>query len=653
KLNRFLKKELDPSSSVPDLAASRIRPYFNFGLADFDFNPSSQKAKLQAAFPSVKALLEILTKDQSYCSSISSSPLGGTVETLLGLAELNPVAFGMSADIASLNILERAELLSRFWRTASRRRPLVMLGEEYARKVTQSLEALGEPSPENPTFMSIVLRPTMASIALMRGEQIQDPFTNLMLADQVRLAEMLKFTWDIASDFLDRLKDVHSQGKLKRIIEGIAQQNQAEQAELSKRFNVKWLQSSVWVWSMLRAVAPALWDFWTKVGEGTIWQDPFLKTPPLQALSLLVKLFCDSTRLMLLVEASGSSLTERIEISAEAAGQSILSSIHDYLEGSSMPPVLAEAVNYYYDPSERFDYWAGFTSSFHKFLKQMLADLHSVNATKDYLEGLSSIISQLEILYPNRPTTEIALAEPPPNASSISQPEVVGVITEEGAQSFASLFFEKLGLPETETSFFLRMLSLLARKETERFIYKAEKVFPLLDLILPLLEHRLLLFSFPTTTSAFFDYLLQLAQRDQVEEATIESLRTRTNDYFTQLDSFAETLFDLTSQLPNLLPTDKKALTNFLQATTPVNRDMPYLLLFAGDQLVLDMCLNKADRNYQVETALSKIRAYLREQIGGKFEEPSIEIFPIGGGRIVCREDKVLLTGQNESFEFA
>ncbi|KAF0213721.1 MAG: hypothetical protein FD167_5284 [bacterium] len=76
-------------------------------------------------------------------------------------------------------------------------------------------------------------------------------------------------------------------------------------------------------------------------------------------------------------------------------------------------------------------------------------------------------------------------------------------------------------------------------------------------------------------------------------------------------------------------------------------------MLFACDHLIMDICTNNAERLYQMESALGKLRVYLREQMGAEFQEPSIELFPIGGGRIACRSGRFFLTGHNESFELA
>lgn len=649
-VNRLLKRELATSTENPPANDTTFRPYFGFGLAEFDFNPANQRTKMQAAFPVVMSVIDHLASDSRRFPllGVAESP----AQTLLGLAEFDWKAYGLAGEPPALAGVEKYRLLSRFWRTVSRRRAISMLGEAYSRKVALAMEALGEPGPEHPTFMSIMLKPTMTNIALVRGEELSDPFSGLMIADQVRLAEMLGITWTVAAEFLERLKDVHSQGKLKRVIEGLPQVIQAQQNDLKRRFNPKWLQSQHWVWSLLRAVAPTVWDFWIKVGEGTTWQEPLLVMPPLQALNLLIKLFCETARLLLLIEVSGTAIGERLEIDAEGAAQSILSSIQDYLEGSSMPQVLAEAVNYYYDPEERFDSWLGFTSALKLHLRQMLIDYQKIGAGKQYIDGVSSILSQLEMLYPS--TRKVA--EAAQKAASVAPVPVVAQtvsISEAGALSFGRVFFELLGLQEGETVLFLKLLSMLARSSTEQFINCPERVHVLISELLPEQYQRLLLFGFPGATQAFFDYLRHIEKDGPLTEQMAESVRARSAEYFRNLATYADTIIDITSQLPMILPEDHEALKNFFHASAPATREVSYLFLFACEQLFMDVCATRADRGYQLETAPVKIRSYLRKQGGSNFEDPTIEFFPVGGGRILYQHGNITVTGQNDSFEFA
>ncbi len=650
-VNRLLKRELATSTENPHTNDSTFRPYLGFGLADFDFNPASQRLKMQAAFPLVTSIVDYLAGDPKRFPLLASGLAGSPVQTLIGLAEFDWKAYGLESEPSALAGLEKYRLLSRFWRTVSRRRAISMLGEAYSRKVALAMEALGEPGPEHPTFMSVMLKPTMTSIALTRGEELSDPFSGLMIADQVRLAEMLGITWTVAAQFLERLKDVHSQGKLKRVVEGLPQMIQAQQEELKRRFNPKWLQSQHWVWSLLRAVAPTVWDFWIKVGEGAMWQEPLLVMPPLQALNLLVKLFCETARLLLLIEVSGAAIGERLETDAEGAAQSILSSIQGYLEGSAMPQALAEAVNYYYDPEERFDSWLSFTSAFRLHLRQMLVDYQKISAGKQYIDGVSSILSQLEILYPGTKKAAEAAQEA---ASTVSAPVAVQTvpISEAGALSFGRVFFELLGLQEGETVLFLKLLSMLARSSTEQFINCPERIHLLISELLPEQYQRLLLFGFPGATSAFFDYLRHVEKDGPLTEQMAESIRLRSIDYFHKLATYADTVMDITSQLPIVLPEDREALKSFFHASAPATREVSYLFLFACEQLFMDVCATRADRGYQLETAPMKVRSYLRKQAGSNFEDPAIEFFPVGGGRLLYQHGNVIVTGQNDSFEF-
>jgi hypothetical protein len=660
-LNRFLKREAQPVTEAEILSETKFHPYISCGLAEFDLDPSNQRTKFRTTFAPVGTILECIIDGQESCKRIAGSALGGPLETLLGLAELDPRAFGLGEAQTlkgPLEKLERFRLLSRFWRATSRRRAISMLGEEYTNKVAAGLEVLGEPGPEHPTFISISLKPAIARISLSQGEEIADPFGSLNIADQVRLIEMLNITWSIAAEFLNRLKDVHSQGKLKRIIEGLPQLIAGQQEELHKRYNPKLVQSDQWVLSLLRGIAPSLWDFWIKIGDGTPWVEPFLSVPPLQGLSLLLRLFCETARLILLVEVSGSGLGERLEIDAESAGQQIMSGVHGYLEGEHIPIALAGTIDGYFDPEVLFDSWLAFTSSFQAHLRQMEGDMRAMNAGALHIKSLTAILGSLSLLYPSdgvdkaddmAVTVMQVTAESHPTALQ----EQGKAIAEKDAELFSRIYFDLLDMPEGEAMVFLKLLSMVARQETKPFLQQADRINSIITDLLPERHQRLLLLTLPEATSTFFGFLQSLKDEKDIENGMLETFRARSAAYFDQLGVFSQKLIDWSAKTPYLLPEDSEALGKFLKATSPINRDLSFLLIFAGDQLVMDICTSRTDRSYQLEAAMGKIQAFMRKQIDKRIESSSLELFPVGGGLITCRDRQFFLSGHNESFELS
>jgi hypothetical protein len=656
-LNRFLKREAQGETDLGVPADLKFHSYIGFGLAEYDIDSLNQRGKLRTTFAPVGAILESIVEGQEGCKRIASSKLGGPLETILGLSELDPRAFGLEGEAYAttnpLDKLDRYRLLSRFWRATSRRRAITMLGEEYTKKIASGLEMLGEPGPEHPTFISIALKPTIARISLTQGEQFADPFGTLIIADQVRIVEMLNITWAIASEFLGRLKDVHSQGKLKRIIEGLPQIVSVQETELRKRYNPKLVQSEYWVLTLLRSIAPTLCDFWMKVGDGTPWVEPFLKVPPLQGLSLLLRLFCETARIILLVEVSGSELGERLEIGAESAGELITEGVDGYLEGGPMPAAIAESMSSYFDPEVRFDSWLAFINNFQDHLEQTEVDMLAMNAGELHIESLKGIMRRLSLLYPGAASAATPSSS---NQKTVNQPVVsIGrdlreTITEADAELFSHIYFELLEMSEGEAIVLLKLISMLSRKETKKFLQVSNRISSLITNLLPEQNKRLLLFTLPTTTATFFKFLESL-EKVEAGSAAIELSKARIADYFENLEGYIRTLNEQTGQVPNLLPGDRDLIKGFLNATSPAHRDLSFLLLFVCDQLVMDICTNRADCIYQVDSAVGKIEAFMRETFKEEFKDKSLEIFPISGGKIICSDNRFFITGHNESFE--
>jgi hypothetical protein len=65
----------------------------------------------------------------------------------------------------------------------------------------------------------------------------------------------------------------------------------------------------------------------------------------------------------------------------------------------------------------------------------------------------------------------------------------------------------------------------------------------------------------------------------------------------------------------------------------------------------MDISEREEFREQAAEKAETKLRGYMRNQLGGTIEEPSVEIYPVGGGLITARGDAAILQASIEGFE--
>ncbi|MEW6735422.1 MAG: hypothetical protein AB1489_29290 [Acidobacteriota bacterium] len=631
------------------------------GLSEFDLDPASQRIKFRMAFGSMGRLLKSIVADQEHLLLVSESLLGGPLETLLGMALIDARAFSHAENIRALDPIGRFQILSQFWRAIGRRRAISMLGEDYVKQVTGGLASLGEAGPDHPTFLTMRAG-TLYGFSQAGGSakgtaetaiatlQPINPFAALGLADQIRLLDLTAQSWAMAEEMLEKLREVHSQGKLRRLVDSLPAAVEARKEDIQLRFNTKWLTDDKWCWTFMRTCSPVVWDFWTKISSDEKWDDMLRALPAYQALGLLLRLFSDIVRLLLVIELSGAEVGESLHIEAESAGQVIVRGLEGFLEGGErLPPQVAEAVNFYYDPEIRFDSWLAFTSSFCRYLRQMGQDLKVINVDPQLLTSNQALIDQIEILYPVN-QMEIGQASP---ASSSAPAESLRLPTLDEAQIqyIENLAKELLGATERDKWTFLKLLSLAARDEKRNLLTLAVDHCELIATLLPNQNHRALLFNLPSTTKNFFNFLTNLEQQGKPSEEVLNQLRASMHEYFEQLNELYQTLVPLTNKIPHLLPADRDRLAKYLATAPQKSSGLSFLLLLACNRLILDISDWEDNPEMQAERAEAKLRNYLREQLNAPIEEPSVEIYPIGSGRILARQHQCILTAYSEGFE--
>lgn len=659
-LNTIISGEASLISSPGETHNYRL--FMCSGLSELDLDPASQKAKFRMAFGSMGFLLNAIVSGQEDLNLVSQSALGGSLETIIGMALLNSQAFGLAENSPGLEAAPRFQLLSQFWRVIGRQRAISMLGEEYVKQVKEGLAGLGEQGPEHPTFLTLragtvfsvggsLLNPSSIKIEVEGKSEPppQSPFASLGLSDQIRLLDLAVQTWKMSEEVLERLRDVHSQGKLRRIIESVPGLVAQRKEDIQMRFNAKWLTAKNWQWSFMRTCTPVAWDFWTKISGDEPWEAILTNSPPYQALGMLIRLFSDVVRLLLIIEQSGSEVSESLQVQAESAGQAIMTGLEGFFkEGERLPPPIAEAINFYYDPEIRFDSWLALTGSFRRYLKQMTQDLKTLSVDPQLLSSINGLIGQLEILYPIREVEE------PANTKALTEPQAAVntmIIDEKMAESIDFIAQEILFVPDSDIWSYFKLLSLATNTEKRNLVLLAGAHYNVVNSLLAEQSHRELLFNMPATTKTFFSFLAKLDKEGRPGTQRLNDMRPQLEDYFDQLGDLYNTLLVITEQIPAMLPVDKKRLGEYLVAAPQKSTGMRYLMLLVCNRLVIDVNDVDEPATIQAERAEQKIRAFLRDEMKAAIEEQSIEVYPIGCGRIIARKGQGILTSYDEGFE--
>jgi hypothetical protein len=662
RLDKFLKYSSNQTLSIQQLESQELQPFVSCGLSEFDFDPAGQKVKFHTAFPLMSSLIYQLVGKQSEFQYIRSSALGGPFETIIGIALLDPKAFNLAPN--TINALDRFHYLANFWRAVGRRRAIAMFGDDYVQKVSQGLQALGQPGPEHPTFLTIKVptfaagREQLLNAIPSATEAERDVLPGLMLADKMRIIDLINITWALADDFMLSLRDMKSNEELYEAVSSFPRMVDSYRNEIAKRFNDKWINSLNWVWSMIRGLSPMLWDFWSKVAATPAWDDMISRAPTMAALGLLLRLFCDTARLILLLEISGSTVASGLRINSESASQAIMLGLERFLFGTNVSAILTESVDYYFDPEIQFDSWLAFVSSYKAFLQRSIQDLQQMNATTEHWQLLQNVYEDLEELYPSMVVANTQdktgnTRDLPTNLIPIDKESdnSLHLISEQTATNFQKVCFELLGATNKDNSLFLKLLSMYLDEKSHDLINKGAYYKSIIEQLLTEVGYRRLLYNLPSQASSFFRLLAKMESEGRTSHVALNMIQAQVLDYFDQLnESYAITLSRFTS-CPRILPLESVEILNskFLDES---DEPLQYcFLLFLACDYPIFYLDTWSQEEYDPIRASAKLQQSLITVIGQQIEDPFIQIFTLAGGYLTIRSGTVYLYGSNRSCE--
>lgn len=663
RLDKFLKYASNNVSSIEQVEGREIQPFISSGLSEFDLDPAGQKVKFRTAFPLMSSLIYQLIGNKPDLQYIRNSTSGGPFETILGMALLDPKAFNLPANTVSA--LDRFHYLANFWRAVGRRRAIAMFGEDYVQKVSQGLQALGQPGPDNPTFLTIkvpafsVGREQMLSAMAESTVAERDALPGLVMADQMRIIDLINITWALADDFMLSLREMKPNEDVSFVISGFPRIVDSYRNELAKRFNEKWVNSMNWVWSMIRGLSPMLWDFWSKVGANIAWDEMISRAPTMAALGLLLRMFCDTARLILFLEMSGSAVASGLRINSESASQAIMLGLEKFLVGPNVSSILTESIDYYFDPEIQFDSWLAFISSYKTFLIRSIKDLQQMNAAVEHWQLLETVYNDLEDLYPS---AVVASAPPKPSSTkelsgnflpdTMDEEDNLRLINEQDCAEFHKVCFELLATTHHDNSFFLRMLSMYQNEQLTTWISQGIRYKQLIEQLLSDVRYRRLLYCLPSRLESFFRLLAKLEEEGHTSYVSLEKLQPQVVDYFEQLnEAYAVTLSRL-AVCPRVLPQEsiETLAAKFNEKNS--SSQHPFLLLLVGDYPIIYLDAWTSEEEYDQSRVMARVRSELENILGtDQMEDPFIEIFTLGGGQIAIRPGRAYLYGSNRVCE--
>ncbi|MEW6735408.1 MAG: hypothetical protein AB1489_29220, partial [Acidobacteriota bacterium] len=626
-LSRYCRPSI---TAAEGQATNQHQPYTSIGLARLEVDSRNQLCKFQSGYEFSTQLIEQLVATQPHLMRAFQSGAGGPLETLLALARFEPIAFKVAGE-NPLPDNERFALLGRCWRLLAKHRPLALLGHDYAKAIYTGMAAVGEPPPDRSSLLSVHLSSVFTKTALGKsGNPLPDPLTALMLADQIRLLELISATWSFMLDAFTRLQQVTSEESLARLLTSSSLSPEHEPG-LASRFNSKWINATQSIWSLMRGTAPAAWNFWTRLFNKSSVQTILASYNSEGALNYLFQVSADLVRLMLLLEACSPVIAERMSTDAETAGRQLLAAFTNYLHLAS----LAASLDYYFDPDTQHDSWIAFVTNLRKHLEHLAAHRQHTEETKSQLEMVQTAITQLEIQYPQ------SAAMPSTSTQTVisdvtAAPSALVVIDEVTAESI-ELICQRLLNAQTNTPNRLPELIALARvtglAEDLRFLAQAIEALAAAcqtDLLT-------LIFTAPSTTRNVTQFLRQ-AGLARGSASLDEPIRAELIKYLNQVHQLTNYVQPLLGQSA-LYQTEAQTKLNRLAFTESEQTLAFYLWSLLGRTF----CTFAPVHNEV--SLLASAQEFVKACVGDKLSGWQPEFLLLGGGMLRGGHGRLTLTG--------
>lgn len=514
-------------------------PYVSAGLARLEYDASIQLYKFHSGYELSAQLLEQLIATQPQLLEQFTSTAGGPLMTLRAMARLEAQAFNGAQE--PLSDQDRFTLLGRFWRLTAKHRPLALLGQDYAKNIYKGLASFGEPPPERSSLLSVHMSSVFTQAVLGKDGKLADPLAALVLADQIRLVELLNESWAFFVEYFGLLHLPYEE-----LVAQLQHQAVAPARELVvvQSFNSRWIKATQSIWSLIRATAPETWNFWVALNNKTSTQTLLAAEDLEGALNYLFQVVAETVRLILLLESCSPVFAERLTVSAETAGQSMLMAFTRHF---NLPKLIA-SLDYYFDPEIRYDGWLSFILNFRRHLDLLTRGLEHNNEAKTQLELLQTAITQLDAQYSDLAKFEqldISLApiesQPehlsPSLGASKQGSAADNVIDEATAANIEKICQQFLSTKALSAGQLLALVALASSKDSV-INEIAAQLEPLASILAE--SQRVLIFSAPSVTQEVGRFL-------RSHGANVVSLKEELSAYLSKVEHFTTYLQQLLS----------------------------------------------------------------------------------------------------------
>ncbi|MBI4853881.1 MAG: hypothetical protein HY819_18960 [Acidobacteria bacterium] len=164
-------------------------------------------------------------------------------------------------------------------------------------------------------------------------------------------------------------------------------------------------------------------------------------------------------------------------------------------------------------------------------------------------------------------------------------------------------------------------------------------------------KQRDLLLSFPFVCKEIYNLIFSCMESyGDAGKTVVDLTKEQVNDHLDRTEMFRIDLDTLLCSTNAIVPESKKMLEEYFSSPnqTPQEKSFKFCLVILADHPIISI-LPHTERNNTL--AIAKVREYLEENFGERFEENPVEFFVVGGGYIRREDEKIMIGGRSNIFD--
>jgi hypothetical protein len=223
-------------------------------------------------------------------------------------------------------------------------------------------------------------------------------------------------------------------------------------------------------------------------------------------------------------------------------------------------------------------------------------------------------------------------------------------LTEQEMESFDKFYRNFLNKKLEDKLSLLKSMLLLRRGDLRKYIQYAvlfQKRYE--ALISP--KQRDLLLSFPFVCKEIYNLIFSCMESyGDAGKTVVDLTKEQVNDHLDRTEMFRIDLDTLLSSTEAIVPESKEMFKEYLSISNEEAKEssFKFCLVILADHPIVSL-IPHTERNNTL--AIARVREYLEENFGERFEENPVEFFVVGGGYIRREGEKIMIGGRSNIFD--